>query len=536
MNALTPPPDRQGYVALILHAHLPYMRHPEDPHALELRWLYDGITECYLPLLEVLEHLGADGVPFVLTLSVSPTLLNMLADPLLRRRYEAHLDALIELADREVARTAGDGEIHAVAQMYQHLLRRRRRQWRRLGGDLTGALRDLAGAGRIELLTCAATHGFLPLLAVRPEAVRAQVAVAVAEFRRFFGHPPAGFWLPECGYYPGLETVLAAEGVRYVVLETHGLTGARPAPSAGAYAPVWIGDGVAALGRDPETSRQVWSAREGYPGDYAYREYYRDVGFDLDLEYVRPYVHPDGHRVATGIKYFRITGPTDHKAIYDPGAAHQTAVRHAGHFVWCRERQVEYLAARLHRPPLIVAPYDAELFGHWWFEGPVWLEHVARRAACEQSVWGFTTPGAYLAAHPPVERVEPPLSSWGYGGYCDFWLSGPNHWVWRHLHHTSARMAELVRRHARAPRDALLHRALRQAGREVLLAQASDWPFILRSGTQVEYARRRLHLHLGRFTRLYEDLTAGRRPDPDWLRQVEEEDACFPDLDPAVFA
>lgn len=525
----------QGYVLLVLHAHLPYLRHPEDPDALELHWLYQAITECYLPLLEVLERLEAEGVPFPLTLSLSPTLIAMLADPLLQQRYEEHLERLIALCDREVARTARHGPIHATAQYYQHLLRRRRRQWHRYQGDLLGAWAGLWQRGRIELITTAATHGLLPLLAAEPAAVRAQLRVGLQAFQRAFGHRPPGIWLPECGYYPGLEAELGRLGLRYCFLETHALLAAEPAPPHGVHAPVEVGSGVAAFARDPECSRQVWSSREGYPGDFAYREYYRDVGFDLRPEELKPCLHPEGHRIATGLKYYRITGPTDQKEPYDPAAGLQTADRHAGHFLWCRERQVEYLAPRLGRPPAVLAPFDAELFGHWWFEGPAWLEMLARKAHFDTRIWAFTTPSRYLAQHPPTHGAQPPLSTWGDGGYCDYWCNGENHWVWRHLHRQSARMAALAARYAGAPADSPTGRMLRQAGRELLLAQGSDWPFILRSGTQVEYARRRLLTHLGHFHHLARALEQGEGP-PEWLPEAEAAACCFPDLDPAVFA
>lgn len=525
----------RGCVILLLHAHLPYVRHPEDPGALEQRWLFEAIGECYLPLVEVLERLRRDGVPFALALSLSPTLLNMLADPLLRARYRTHLDRLVALADREVARTARRRE-HRAARMYQDLWRHRRRQWEAMAGDLPGALARLEAAGTVELLTTAATHAFLPLLAPVPAAVRAQVALAVAEFRRTFGRAPAGFWLPECGYCAGLEGVLAEQGLRYAFLEAHGLLGATPRPAHGVHAPAPTAAGVAFFARDPECSRQVWSSQEGYPGDFAYREYYRDIGWDLALEELAPLQHPGGRRAPTGLKYWRITGPTAEKEPYDPEAAAATAARHAGHFVWCRIRQLAALAPAMDRPPVVVAPYDAELFGHWWWEGPQWLEQVARQGAAAGE-FAFVTPSTYLAQYgAPGPAVAPADSSWGHGGFYDYWLNGENHWIWRHLHHAGRRMEALARQHGGAPPDSPAGVALRQAGRELLLAQASDWPFILRSGTVVEYARRRLAEHLGRFHRLQEALAGGAAPDSRWLAAVQGADACFPDLDPRVFA
>jgi len=143
---------------------------------------------------------------------------------------------------------------------------------------------------------------------------------------------------------------------------------------------------VAAFGRDPDSSKQVWSADEGYPGDFWYRDFYRDIGFDLDYDYVRPYLPPTGQRIHTGLKYHRITGKTDQKEPYDPERARSRVQEHADHFVETRLGQVAWLARQMERPPIVVCPYDAELFGHWWFEGPWWLEMVFRRLA-ETSLW-----------------------------------------------------------------------------------------------------------------------------------------------------
>ena len=524
----------RGYVSFILHAHLPFIRHPEEEGYLEERWLYEGITECYLPILAVLERLDRDRVPGRLTISTSPPLLEMLSDDLLQRRYRRHLEKTIELANKEVRRTAGDERVNRLARMYRDILESARRDYsEKYGGDLVGAFAGYQNGGRLEVITCGATHGFLPLLGIDRRAMKAQVGVAVAAYRRYFGHDPAGFWLPECGYAPGVDEVLADHGLKYFVLEGHGLLHAAPRPRYGLFAPVRCPAGPLAFGRDQESSKQVWSASEGYPGDYNYREYYRDIGFDLDFEYVRPYIHHRGIRVNTGLKYYRVTGPTNWKDLYDPDIARETAARHAGNFMWNRERQIEYLAAGMDRPPIVVAPYDAELFGHWWFEGPRWLEQLFRKAAYDQDVFALIGPSDYLAMYPEAEQVQPVMSSWGYQGYNDYWLDGSNHWIYRHLHMAQGRMEALSARFS--GREGLAGRALRQAARELLLAQSSDWPFIMKTGTMVDYANKRFIAHIGRFTRLYEDLLSDR-VDPKWLEIVERADNIFPEIDPEIFA
>jgi len=531
----------KGHLALILHAHLPYIRHPEYDDFLEEHWLYEAITESYIPLIQTLEGLLADQVPFRLTLSVSPSLANMLADPLLLQRYERRLNGLIELAAKEVERTRWQPEFNRLALRYHGLLTRVRETFvDRHQRDLIAALRRLADSGAVELMTCAATHGYLPLMNGNRASIRAQIQVAVAEHERHFGRRPQGIWLPECGYEAGLENILAEAGLRYFVVDTHGILYATPRPKYGVFAPIICPSGVAAFGRDVESSRQVWSSKEGYPGDYAYRDFYRDVGWDLDYDYVRPYLPGDGKRTSIGIKYYRITGPTDHKEPYDPERALERAAEHAGHFMFNRERQVEHLQSVLGREPIVVAPYDAELFGHWWHEGLSFLDFLLRKVAYDQDTFKTITPGEYLTRFPRLQRATPSTSSWGYKGYHDVWLNGSNHWIYPHLHKAADRMVQLAERFRDlgsgegAGFGSLRVRALNQAARELLLAQHSDWAFIMKTGTMVQYAHRRTWTHLSRFNRLFHELEADRL-DPDWLEVVEGRDNIFPRIDYRVY-
>lgn len=524
----------KGYLSLVLHAHLPFVRHPEFEDFLEEDWLYEAISETYLPLLRVFDKLADDHVPWKLTMTLTPTLVSMLRDELLMRRYAQRLDKLCELADKEVLRTRDDHTFAPLAAFYrEHFYDLRRQFHDRYHRDIVSAFRRHQDAGNLEIITCCATHGFLPLMQTEPESVRAQVKVAVAHYRTTFGRDPNGIWLAECGYFPGVEKVLAEEGIRFFFVDTHGITDATPRPLYGVYQPIFTDAGVAAFGRDPESSQQVWSAEYGYPGDPAYREFYRDIGWDLDYDYVKPYIQATGQRKNTGLKYYRITGKTQHKEPWDPNLARERAAQHAGNFMFNRERQIEWLSEKLDgRAPIVVAPYDAELYGHWWFEGPWFLDFLIRKVAFDQDVFKLTTPADYLRSHPEQQVATPPLCSWGEKGYASMWLNPSNDWIYRHLHKCAELMVGLAQDYPNAP--TLQRRALNQAARELLLAQASDWAFIMKTGTMVEYAVRRTKEHVLRFLRLHDQIRADTI-DEGWLSFVEGKNNVFPEIDYRVY-
>ena len=523
----------QGYVSLVLHAHLPFVRHPEHEKFLEESWLFEAITESYVPLLQVMNGWERDKLNARPAMTLSPTLCAMLRDALLQDRYTRHLEDLLALAEKEILRTHWDRAYRELAWMYHHRFMSIRETWRGCGRDLVGEFRKLQDAGRLEIITCAATHAVLPLLGNHPPAVRAQVLVARDEYRACFGRDPRGIWLPECAYFEGVEASLQEANIRWFIVDTHGLLRARPRPRHGVFAPVFTPNGLAVFGRDPDSSRQVWSKHEGYPGDPRYRDFYRDIGFDLDFDYVKPHLPWPEHRGFTGMKYFRITGATADKQVYDRGAALQAAAEHAGHFLEARVAQVQKLDGLLARPPLVVAPYDAELFGHWWYEGPEFLDYFVRKACSDQQVVELITPEEYLRRHPTNQVATPSPSSWGEEGHFRVWLNERNAWIYPHLQVAQERMTALARRFSQP--DSLKQRALEQAARELLLAQSSDWSFMLRSDTSPEYARQRVKTHLLRFTALHDQLVHSK-VDVKQLEEFERRDNVFPEIDCGYWA
>jgi 1,4-alpha-glucan branching enzyme len=534
----------KGYLALVLHAHLPFVRHPEESFFLEENWLYEAITETYIPLIRVFESLVRDDVDFRVTMSISPTLAAMFSDPLLQDRYVRHINKLIELAGKELDRTSHDPHYHGLALMYYNRFIDAREAFvHHYQKNLVNAFKKFQEAGCLEIIACCATHGFLPNLKINESSVKAQIEIGIGQYRHHFGVAPKGIWLPECGFYPGLDRLLKKAGIKYFICDSHGIMNADPQPQFGVYAPVYTPFGVAAFGRDWESSKQVWSSKEGYPGDPDYREYYRDIAFTLDFEYIKPYIHPDGIRINTGIKYWRITGDTEYKEPYQPQWAKEKAAAHAGNFMFNRQKQIEHLYHHMGRNPIIVAPYDAELFGHWWFEGPQWIDFLARKIFYDQDTVEMITPSEYLKEYSTNQVSMPSPSSWGYKGFSEFWLEGSNDWIYPYLHEAGRLMKELALRNSdliqgnfgKNPfKSALRYRAINQAARELLLAEASDWPFIMKAGTMVAYAQKRLKQHLNRFYQLVDSLEKARI-DESWLKEIESRDNIFWDMNCAQY-
>lgn len=523
----------KGFLSIVLHAHLPFVRHPEHEFFLEELWLYEAITETYIPLIHMFEGFERDHVPWRLTMSLTPSLMSMLRDPLLQERYIRHIDKLIELANKEIERTRFMPQYHEIALHYYWEFTRAKDTFaNRYHRDITQAFRKFQDKGHLEIITCGATHGFLPLISRTESAVRGQIENAAKLYDEVLGRRPIGIWLPECGYYPGVDKYLKEQGIRYFLTDTHGILHASPRPKYGVFAPIFCPSGVAAFGRDVESSKQVWSSVEGYPGDYNYREFYRDVGYDLDYDYIRPYVSPDGIRVNTGIKYYRITGDSDHKEPYVRSWAMERAASHAGNFMFNREKQIEHLYNFMGRKPLVIAPYDAELYGHWWYEGPEFLNFFVRKVAFDQNTIRLAAPSDYFKEYPVNQVATPSFSSWGWKGYSETWLSGANDWIYRHLHKATLRMSELANRFRN--QNGLVGRALKQATRELYLAQSSDWAFIMHTGTMVPYAVKRTKDHILNFTRLYEDLMKNH-VDEDFLRDLEHKNNIFPNVEYHMF-
>lgn len=567
--------DKQpvGSFTFILHGHLPYvLSHGVWPHGMD--WIFEAASECYLPLLDAFTTLVEEGISPRVTLGMTPVLTEQLRDPSFVAGFDDYLLHRIE---------AATDNAREFRQQKQPLLEQLAHRWRdeftgirerfhdSYGKDIPDALRRLQDAGHVEIITCAATHGYLPLLG-DDTCVRAQVRAGVESYTRNYGRAPRGIWLPECAYRPaykwkspiegagpqqpvmraGVEEILSEHGIQYFVVDTHLLMGGTTqgvyierfgalkslweqahAPSSAEpehfdhspYRPYFVsgkydGPAVSFYTREEHTGLQVWSGDHGYPGDGNYLDFHKK--------------HYPG-----GLRYWKVTSAQADladKKIYYPEDVEARLDANAEHFAWLVETLLTENAQE-GAPAFLTAPYDTELFGHWWHEGPRWMYRTLKRLHQGGQV-NLCTAGDYLAEYPPTVGVALPEGSWGQGGFHWIWMNEWTAWTWKEVYKAEETMRELAREYAHREEPGL-QRLLKQTARELLLLESSDWQFLISTWSARDYAEMRLQEHRDVFTRLagmvrqYAATGALDAADWEYLATCERRDGIFPTIDPA---
>lgn len=537
--------NQSGAFTFVLHSHLPYARRAGRwPHGEE--WVHEALTETYIPLLNALHDLRDEGVAYKLTIGLTPVLLEQLADDLIKTNFEEFIDEKVSRAEHDLQRFSEAGDLaradvaHFWLNFYEGVARSFRERFKR---DVVGAFRDLRQSGHLDVLTSAATHGYLPLLG-RDSSITGQLRTGYRATARHLGQPARSIWLPECAYRPerpggrpGIETFLDGMGIECFFVETHLIEGGRPSGKAtgdavgpygevarryevpqGAHDEASAGttfkpylvrqSGVSTLARNKRTGLQVWSGDHGYPGDYWYREFHKKDG-------------------VSGLHYWRVSGVgigLGDKEIYDPPRAAVRIQDHADHFASLVHEVLDDYQRESGSPGIVAAAYDTELFGHWWFEGVQWLAQVLRQLA-ENPAINLTSASDYVEESPPQSSIELPEGSWGQEGTHFTWLNVDTEWMWPMIHEAEARMEKLAE-----IEDLDRQEVLNQAARELLLLQSSDWPFLVTTGQAADYARERFLSHVGRFNDLASFIESGHDASAR-AAELWELDRVFPDID-----
>ena len=514
-------PQTKRIVSVLLHAHLPYGMRADLETSLEQAWLCEAITGCYLPLLKMLQGFSARQHAPWLTVSLSPTLLELWAHPQFKERYRQHLENGIAIIEHEMGNAQHPLERRLLAHKLKAQWDNAAQQFEQLQGNLAKAFAAEAERGCIEIITTAATHAFLPGHQANNTYRRFQIENGIETFKEHTGIIPKGFWIPECAYFPGLEEELALYGIEYFALEELGLTAAQPRASQ--RQPLACPNGLLAFGRDATLSKKVWNARIGYPGKANYREFHHDGIHDVANSTCGSFALPNGGRLPFGLKYWRVTGSPE-KDWYNAQLANQQTEADAEDFVATLSQTKE---------GLVFLPFDAELFGHWWHEGPQWLEKVL--LAADQLPGTRIESAGSASAHfvnPPIG--QPAASTWGRNADYSFWINHDTDWIYPLLREATVKLQTLQQTFGVPTSQTPEHRTLRQAARELLLAGASDWPFMIRAGATADYAMQRLRDHIGRFEFLCHTLETDSINNRD-LRLLESLNTAFPNISLKAF-
>ena len=560
-----------GSFTFVLHSHLPYViSHGTWPHGMD--WLNEAASETYIPLLGVFNRLVEEGHLPRVVVGISPVLAEQLAAPSFKEGLRGYVKRKIEAAREDGAQFEkwGRPTMKRLAEMWEdyftNILDLFDNTYR---GDLITAFKRLQDMGAIEIITCAGTHGYLPLLG-EDSAIKAQIRVGVKTYEKYFDRHPRGLWLPECAYRPryqwrypldgfgdermrkGIEEFLHEDGIEYFIVDSHLLKGGKAigvyihrfealkqlwkqfereyvveakgiekspyrvylvSSSPGGEKPVAI------FTRDPETGIQVWSGEWGYPGDGNYLDFHKKH-------------YPGGHR------YWRVTSAkTDlgHKEEYQPEWVEERIKENASHFKDLVKGILNRHREESGRSGIVAAPFDSELLGHWWFEGPRWLYYVLKWMDMDPEM-ELTTGGEYLDSDPPQQIITLPEGSWGEGGFHWIWLNEWTKWTWELIYEAEAKMKQMSQKHAKTS-DSDLLRLLRQMARELLLLESSDWQFLISTWSARDYAELRLREHYEDFMKLYGLVKKRARGvelhvgDWEFLGDCERRDNLFPDID-----
>jgi 1,4-alpha-glucan branching enzyme len=557
-----------GSFSFIFHSHLPYVRKAGVwPFGEE--WIHEALSETYIPLLDVFYNLIEEGAKPKATIGITPILAEQLNDPYLSERFQKYMEIRIEKCEKDIERNSSNPKLRDLAIFYKDFFSNILSSYReRYKFNVIKAFKKLQDEGFIEIITSAATHGYLPLLG-RDSAVNAQINVGIGSYKHLFGREPRGIWLPECayrhgynwispvegkysqkGFRPGIEKFLIDNKIKYFIVDTHTIEGGKtmgvyalrfpvlqklykqsvreykeievdvPKTTFSPYLLKHNEDFIAIIGRNEKVGLQVWSGEWGYPGDGWYREFHKKDSI-------------------SGLQYWRITGSDvdlGSKELYNPEMAFNRVCENSDHFANLVYSILSDYHIQTGKNGIVAAPYDTELFGHWWFEGPAWIKRVLKIMA-NMNELNLTTISDYLEEFNPEITIRIPESSWGEGGHHWVWLNQDTYWMWPHIYKSEKKMEDLAKKYRKTD-DNFIKRVLNQAARELLLLESSDWPFLITTWQARDYASNRFTEHLDSFKNLVDAIEHGRKDEKfrRYLLTIEEKDKIFPEIDFTIYA
>ena len=554
-----------GSFILVLHSHLPYVL---NSNRMEEEMLLEAVVETYIPLLDLFNRLESENISSKLTLSFSPVLVEQLAHPTFKAKFEEYCEIKAEFARKDQEEfSSKSAHLHWLAQRWEAFYRDTLNRFRtKYNTDLPGEFARFQNLDRIELITCGATHAYLPALS-KDTSINAQIKLAVETYKRHFGKTPRGIWLPECGYRPachwspplthrkgqpaswrkGIEEFLIENRLEFFIVDFHQILNAEPYDLYKSPLKTYLvgnqslsfhrsmfssqyrntdlvmktnsGNAVTVFARDILLSSQVWEHDTGYPGDGTYLDFHKR--------------HAEGKH-----RYWKITGSDvdmQYKDFYYPDDVPPKVQEHAGHYKWLISQSLKANYENTGKAAFIMTAFDTELFGHWWFEGTEWLYYVLKWISADPEIQ-MSTCSEYLDANPATDWVALPESSWGKDFNSSTWINPEVEWTWERIYHAEHEIEGLAQAFADREGDEILSRILKQVIIELLVLQASDWQFMITNWSTRDLAEKRLverHEDFKRLSQLAWDYGHGRSiSSEDWdvLHKAEERNLIFQDV------
>jgi 1,4-alpha-glucan branching enzyme len=518
-----------GYFGLVLHGHMPWCKKSGVWPAGE-QWYTEAALETYIPMLNILRDLKEKRIKTAITINITPILAEMMADSYMKERFIDYVEDLIKRAKSDIVKYTDHPSRKKIAEFHLHNFEYILSTfYHNYYTDLLGTFKWLQDEKMIELITCAATHGFLPLFD-RDSGIFSQIQLAVDTYKKYFKKEPKGIWLPECAYRPkqkredkireSIDYWLHNSGIEYFFVDSHGILTAEIIENKNQIGlntnfGFNLETGVSVFGRNINTSRQVWDAQIGYPGDQYYREFHKK-----DYE--------------SGLHYWRITDKTfgdDKKELYNAKKAQNKAEQHANHFVSSLLKELGSFSSKYNEKGVIVSPYDFELFGHWWMEGISWLKKVFELIDREKDIKMIAFSEYISKNKEKFSIIKMKESSWGEGGHFQVWKNPEHGWIWPYINNSMVELENVLNRYPNP--NEFQQRVLKQIVRELLLMEGSDWSFLLYTKQAKEYANQRFHHHHQRFNKLIwaaKDLNDKNRLSLRELEEIESIDSCFQNI------
>lgn len=522
-------------LVFVLDAHMPFVRHPDSPGCVEESWFFNALSNTYLPLLRTCTTLETEGIPFKLAIAFSPTLCEMMADPLLQERYISHLDKSIEFGLAELDRSKGSVDTREHIRSELDRIELNRRDFCDIyERNILPKFDYFAMHGYLEILATTATSCFLPLYSDIPEAINAQIETGLLVYRKHFTAIPTGFWLPAMAWCPRLAPIIKAYGFQYTFVDSHAVLFADPPSDTGVFSPAICSNGLLVFARDFFSLTDVTSTDSSFDQNKVYLDTERDVGFELSESLLSPLFDVHQGRRITGFRYYAKSAENqDQGSLYDEGLARTQIEEDARQFIQRRFETLNKASSLLEGAPVsICATYPASLFGQSWYEGPAWLEATFRQLAVHPEL-SAALPCQRAIPRQLSQPIEPYCSSGLQGGYAEDVLNSANDWMYPYIRKATLRMIDLAERF---PDDnGLKERALNMSARELLLAQSMDWFIMMNDREHSDYAKRRFQESVRAFTVVYESL-GSNFISTEWLTKIEKVDNLFPEINYRVYS